>query len=109
MEQVENLSKTYFYEQAIQNWITRNNYQVSEHITNVILSVLLTRDKLQIGGDFAKAICNNNLFETFRRADKEVWDNIRTIILAYHNISAYEYILFNHSSDIAAKFDDLPL
>jgi hypothetical protein len=79
------------YRKAVIDWFTRNEYTASEHITDVIISVLMTRDKVLIGGSFAQAVCNNDLREAVNRADTEVFDNLKKIMSAYHNISIYEY------------------
>ena len=79
------------YRKAVIDWLTRNEYTASEHITDVIISVLMTSDKVLIGGSFAQAVCNNDLREAVNRADTEVFDNLKLIMSAYHNISIYEY------------------
>jgi hypothetical protein len=79
------------YRKAVIDWLTRNEYTASVHITDIIISVLMTRDKVLIGGSFAQAVCNNDLREAVNRADTEVFDNLKMIMSAYHNISIYEY------------------
>ena len=85
------------YRKAVIDWLTRNEYTASEHITDIIISVLMTRDKVLIGGSFAQAVCNNDLREAVNRADTEVFDNLKMIMSAYHNISNcfYEYKFSN--------------
>jgi hypothetical protein len=86
-------SKTEVYRVAVVEWLGKNNYKVSEHIIDIIISVLQTRDgEHSMAGSFVKALCNNDLRETFRYADNEVLQNMKTILLAYHNISVYEFI-----------------
>jgi hypothetical protein len=80
------------YHKAVNDWLARNGYTtVSEHIIDVIISVLMTRDGVLMGGSFAQAVCNNDLRETVNRADAEVFENLKKIMSAYHNISIYEY------------------
>lgn len=80
------------YRKAVIDWLTRNEYTtISQHIIDVIISVLMTRDKVLTGGSFAQAVCNNDLREAVNRADTEVFDNLKKIMSAYHNISIYEY------------------
>ncbi len=81
------------YRKAVIDWVNRNEYSVSEHIIDVIISVLMTRDKVLIGGSFAQAICNNDLNQAVGRADTEVFENLKKIISAHNNISIYEYQL----------------
>lgn len=85
-------SKHEIYRTAVVEWLGKNQYRASEHIIDIIISVLFTRDDVQIGGQFAQALCNNDLFGVSRFADTEVFENLKTIILAYHNISIAEYI-----------------
>jgi hypothetical protein len=98
-------SKRDLYRSAIIDWLNRNDYKASEHIIDVTISVLFTRDAVLMGGDFAKALCNNDLFATIRYADREVSDNLKTIILAYHNISIAEYLSFySPNQELAARY-----
>jgi hypothetical protein len=85
-------NKRELYRTAIIDWLNRNNYKASEHIIDVMISVLFTRDSVLIGGGFAKALCDNDLFGVARNADNEVFENLKIIISAYHNISVYEYM-----------------
>lgn len=86
------------YRNAVIDWLIRNEYTtISEHIIDVIISVLMTRDKVLIGGSFVQAVCNNDLREAVNRADTEVFENLKLIMSAYHNISNcfYEYKFSN--------------
>jgi hypothetical protein len=79
------------YREAVIDWLMRNEYNTTEHIIDIIISVLMTRDSVLIGGDFAKAVCNNDLRGVVSKADTEVFENLKKIMSAYHNISIYEY------------------
>lgn len=57
-------------------------YNVSNHIINVMTSVLMHRDKYQIGGSFVEAICNNDLDSACSRADDECINYLRLFSLA---------------------------
>ena len=74
------------YRSSVVDWCIRNEYDLGEHIISAIVSVLLTRDSVLIGGDFAKSICANDLFATVRYADAEVIKSLKYIVLAYYNV-----------------------
>ena len=60
----------------------RYDYEnLSEHIINIMCSVMMHRDKVQLGGGFAEAICNNNLDEACSRADGECIKYLRLFSL----------------------------
>ena len=59
--------------------------EVSDHIIDVIISVMFTRDKVQDGGSFVQSVCNNDLYQAVTRADKDCIKHIKLITLAYHN------------------------
>jgi hypothetical protein len=101
-------SKTETYRAAVVEWLGRNQYRVTEHIIGIIVSVLTTRDDVMIGGSFAKAVCDNDLFGVARCADKEVFENLKTILSAYHNISVAEYLI-EVSPAAYNEFKKLPL
>lgn len=58
---------------------------VSEHIIDVMVSVMLTRDKVQEGGSFVQSIVENNLYQAVTKADKDCINHLKLITLAYHN------------------------
>jgi hypothetical protein len=59
---------------------------VSEHIINIIVSVMRTRDGIgPIGGSFVQSIVNNDLYGAMVRADKECLKHIKLITLSRNN------------------------
>lgn len=72
------------YRQAVIDFLNRYQEQVSEHIIDVMISVMMTRDGKLMGGGFVKAICNNDLKDAISRADNECLKHIRIITLTYH-------------------------
>ena len=58
-----------------------DNY--SDHVLMVIISVMMTRDKVQMGGHFVNAVCNNDLAEAVGRADSEIINHLKIIVTAY--------------------------
>ena len=59
--------------------------EVSDHIIDVIISVMFTRDKVQDGGSFVQSVCNNDLYQAVCRADKDCINHLKLITLAKHN------------------------
>lgn len=59
---------------------------VSEHIINIIVSVMKTRDGIgPIGGSFVQSVVNNDLYGALVRADKECLKHIKLIALSKNN------------------------
>lgn len=70
----KNFAKNYGYE------------NVSEHIINIIVSVMRTRDGIgPIGGGFVQSVVNNDLNGAVCRADKECLNHIKLITLSRNN------------------------
>lgn len=65
--------------------------EVSDHILDVMASVMMTRDKVRQGGSFSQAVVNNDLFKAVSFADQEVMGNIRIIVLAYQYAYFHNY------------------
>jgi hypothetical protein len=84
-EQLQNL-----YTEEIENWLTRCGYRASEHIKNIIRSVLMARDEVNpYAGHFAQAIVDNDLRGAITRGDNECLDNLRMIYAAFYNIDTW--------------------
>jgi hypothetical protein len=69
------------YREAVIHFLNRYNEQVSEHIIDVMISVMMTRDNVLQGGSFVQAVVGNNLKETISRADTDCSKNIRIITI----------------------------
>ena len=69
------------YRQAVVHFLNRYNEEVSEHIIDVMISVMMTRDNVLQGGSFVQAIVANNLRESISRADTECGKHLRIISL----------------------------
>lgn len=72
-------------------------YKVSDitpHLIDVTASVMMCRDGYRPGGSTVQAICNNDLFDTAARADREVASHLQVIVAAYHyaHIQQLEYV-----------------
>lgn len=55
----------------------------SDHIVDIIVSVMMTRDGIMQGGGFVQAIVNNDLRGAIGRADDDCTKHLRVIALAY--------------------------
>ena len=54
----------------------------SDHIIDVIVSVMLTRDKILPGGSFVQSIIDNDLSSAVSRADSDCINHLKLIVLA---------------------------
>ena len=55
----------------------------SDHIVDIIVSVMMDRDDVMQGGGFVQAICNNDLRGAISRADDDCINHLRVIALAH--------------------------
>ena len=69
------------YRAAVVHFANRYDTEVSEHIIDVMISVMMTRDNVQQGGSFVQAVVGNNLKEAISRADAECGKHLRIITL----------------------------
>jgi len=59
---------------------------VSEHIINIIVSIMRTRDSIgPVGGGFVQCVVNNDLYGALVRADNECLKHIKLIALSKNN------------------------
>lgn len=72
------------YVSSAKNFSNRYGYKdVSDHIIDIMVSIMMTRDKVMEGGSFVRAICDNNLKECISYADGECINYIRLLSLTY--------------------------
>lgn len=69
------------YRAAVLHFLNRYDEEVSEHIIDIMISTMMTRDGILQGGSFVQAIIDNNLKDTISRADQECGKNLRIITL----------------------------
>ena len=69
------------YKKVAAEFAKRYEAEVSDHIIDVMTSVMLTRDNIQRGGSFAQAIVRNDLYDAISRADSECIHHIKIITL----------------------------
>ena len=73
------------YEKRAISFANEWEEEVSEHIIDVMISVMFTRDKVQDGGSFVQSVVENNLYQSVTRADSDCIKHLKLITLAYHN------------------------
>ena len=69
------------YRMAAVHFANRYGVEVSEHVIDVMISVMMTRDKVLQGGSFVQAVVANDLKESISRADTDCGKNLRIITL----------------------------
>jgi hypothetical protein len=69
------------YRNAVVHFLNRYNKQVSEHIIDVMISAMMTKDSVLHGGSFVQAVINNDLKDAISRADKDCLTHLRIITL----------------------------
>jgi hypothetical protein len=58
---------------------------LTDHQINTMISVMLHRDGIMIGGSFVEAVANNDLYGAISRADIENFQNLKLVTLCYKN------------------------
>lgn len=61
--------------------LTYRYMDVSDHVVDVMISIMMHRDGVQRGGGFVEAIINNNLDDACSRADSECIKYLRLFSL----------------------------
>jgi hypothetical protein len=78
----EQLYDREMYDYVARDLAKRYKYDdISEHIVDVMISVMMHRDGVRIGGGFVEAINNNNLDEACSRADDDCINYLRLFSL----------------------------
>ena len=73
------------YERVAKQHAADWNEVVSQHIIDIIISVMMHRDGIQSGGGFVTSVCNNDLIGAISRADSECIKHLKLISLAKVN------------------------
>ena len=74
-----------YRERAIQ-FVKEWGENVSEHIIDIMVSIMCTRDKVSYpGGGFAQAVVDNNLYLALSRADTDCRKNIFILTMCRMN------------------------
>ena len=69
------------YKMAAMHFAERYGETVSEHVIDVMISVMMTKDNVLQGGSFVQAVVANDLKESISRADTDCGKNLRIITL----------------------------
>lgn len=59
--------------------------ELTDHQVDVMISLMLHRDKIQTGGSFVEAVANNDLYNAISRADSENLKNLKLLTLCFKN------------------------
>jgi hypothetical protein len=80
------MNKTYKeYQDAVITFLNDYEETATDHIKEIMVSVMMTRDGLLQGGSFVQAVVDNNLRKAISRADKECINHLRIITLCANN------------------------
>lgn len=72
------------YVTSCENFSNRYGYKnVSDHIIDIMVSIMMTRDKVMEGGSFVRAICNNDLRGSVNSADVDCINHLRLLSLTH--------------------------
>jgi hypothetical protein len=72
--------------QTVRDFVKRYDVEVSDHIIDIIVSVIRTRDGIHpIGGSFVQAIVKNDLYDAVTRGDNDCIKNLKIIAIAHRN------------------------
>jgi len=73
------------YKKSVIQFVKGWNVDLTEHQIDTMISVMLHRDKIVMGGSFVEAIANNDLYGATSRADSENLQNLKLITLCFKN------------------------
>ena len=73
------------YKKSVLEFANGWKAELTDHQVNTMISVMLHRDQIQMGGSFVEAIANNDLYGAVSRADSENIKNLKLITLCFKN------------------------
>lgn len=73
------------YEALVTERCKAYGWKLSDHVEDVMKSMLMTRDKHWMGGDFTQAVLANDLGAAIRRADDEIVKHLKHMVIARDN------------------------
>ena len=80
------MDNTQLYYDCARNFLKRYNINASDHVVDVIVSVMKKRDdKNWMSGSFATAVVENNLERATLGADNDCVNHLKTFVLALRN------------------------
>jgi hypothetical protein len=72
---------TEIYKNTVNEYVENNGYEdVSTHMKNLLVSVMMTRDGILKGGSFVSAVVNNDLKGAFRCGDDESIKHLKLLV-----------------------------
>jgi len=77
------------YKAAAKRWAAMYDVK-DQHAIDVAASILMTRDKVIMGGGFAQAVVDNNLREVIWLADDTCIKHLKFFTIICHNCGTYE-------------------
>ncbi|MEY4572184.1 MAG: hypothetical protein RLZ10_1410 [Bacteroidota bacterium] len=60
-------------------------WDLPSHVVDVMVSLLMTRDEVWVGGDFVQSVLSNNLGNAVRRADDVIVNYLKHMVIARDN------------------------
>jgi len=73
------------YQDLVDQKCVDYRWELSLHVKDVMISMLMTRDKVWYGGDFTQAVLADKLGEAVRRADDEMVKHLKHMVIARDN------------------------
>lgn len=77
------------YKKSVLEFIKGWNADLTDHQIDTMISVMLHRDKIMLGGGFVEAVCNNDLYGAISKADVDNIKNLKLVALCYRNNHIY--------------------
>ena len=76
--------------EVIKNW----HVEPSLHLTDIVRSVMMHRDNVLTGGDFVRAVCNNDLYAAINHGDTTCRQHLTIIVSAclHARINTEQYV-----------------
>ena len=73
------------YDALVEKKCADYGWDVSYHVKDVMISMLMTRDGIWMGGDFTQAVLADKLGAAVRRADDEMVKHLKHMVIARDN------------------------
>ena len=71
------------YYERVKEFAKEYNETPSNHITDIMASVMMTRDGFLKGGSFVESIVNNDLYGAISKGDMECLQHLKLIVATY--------------------------
>ena len=73
------------YKKSVLEFANGWKVELTEHQIDTMISVMLHRDGVMMGGSFVEAVANNDLYGAISRADVENFQNLKLVTLCFKN------------------------